>query len=155
VVCPLLFLDLSGWNLDKLTLTPPKGFDGEIKLQVKATATELKNGSTAATTRELAVQVLEGNACATPVGLNPYVSYLNNSAVIGTSKLTLLASPLRPENRSYGIYLPGKSSHGHEEPKDSDEAMANWMKGLEHSLSSAFLEEMEKVLGGGKRPKAA
>lgn len=83
--------------------------------------------------------------------VNPYASYLNTDAVTTPgSKPTLSAGPLKPEDRSCGIYVPGVSSHGHENREDGDEAMENWMKGLEHSLSSAFMEEMERVLRGKK-----
>jgi hypothetical protein len=78
-------LDLAGWRLDKLALTPPWEFDGEIALQVRTTATEQDDGSTATIVREIEVRVLEGHACATPPGLNPFVSYLNPSAVISHS----------------------------------------------------------------------
>lgn len=67
----------------------------------------------------------------------------------GANPPTLAASPLKPEDRSHGIHVPGGSGHGHEESEGSDEAFENWMKGLEHSLNLAFMEEMGKVRRGG------
>jgi hypothetical protein len=160
-------LDLTGWNLDKLVLTPPKGYKGNLDLQIRATSTEDSNlagasgsaaapggdaprgyGSSATLTRALAIKVLDGQPCATPVGINPYVSYLNQTAATHHgSPPKLTASPLRPEDRSHSIYVPGKPRHS-EETEDSDEAMENWMKGLEHALNNAFMEEMGRVMRG-------
>ena len=54
-------INVSTWNLSNLSLTPPKDFNGTINLQVKATATERSNGSTASTTETLTVKVLPVN----------------------------------------------------------------------------------------------
>ncbi|WP_332879520.1 hypothetical protein [Massilia sp. S19_KUP03_FR1] len=64
-------VDVSGWNLAKLVLTPPRNFTGSINLQISATSFHSENGSTATTMRELAVVVLNSPGCATPVGGNP------------------------------------------------------------------------------------
>jgi VCBS repeat-containing protein len=141
-------IDITGWTLNKLSLILPNDANESLDLQVRATCTEA-NGSNASTTRNLTVKLLDGQSCATPSGMNPYVRYANDTAATTTgpgSKPTLSASPLKTEDRSCGIYVPGVSSHEHEELEGGDKAIENWMTGLEHSLSMAFMEEMEKVL---------
>jgi hypothetical protein len=53
-----------------------------------------------------------------------------------------VAGPFVAEDRGCGIYVPGVSSHGHEEATDSDEAMERWMDGLELALNAAFQEKL-------------
>jgi VCBS repeat-containing protein len=143
-------IDLASWNLATLRLTPARGFDGAITLQVRATSTEMENRSTATITRNLTVQVLDGTACATPVGINPYVSYVNNTAAIGTSmgSTSIFVSALVPVAGSYTFGVPAARLHA--DPTDSDASMETWMKSLSQSISSAFLKEMEQALRGGK-----
>ncbi|MDH0748953.1 retention module-containing protein [Pseudomonas sp. GD03842] len=52
---------INGWDLSKLTLTPPKDFNGQINLVVTATSTEASNGQTATTTQPLPVTVTPVN----------------------------------------------------------------------------------------------
>ncbi|MFK3798211.1 retention module-containing protein [Pseudomonas sp. NPDC088444] len=52
---------IDGWDLSKLTITPPKDFNGEIKLTVSSTSTEASNGNTATTTTPLVVTVTPVN----------------------------------------------------------------------------------------------
>ncbi|QNM98753.1 tandem-95 repeat protein [Chitinimonas koreensis] len=49
--------DVTGWNLAKLSLTPPKDFNGRFNLNVIATATEQANGKQASSAMQLAVTV--------------------------------------------------------------------------------------------------
>jgi hypothetical protein len=147
-------IDLTGWNLAALALLPPTGFKGVINLQVRATTTEAGNGSTATITRKLTVQVLDGTACATPVGVNPYVSYVNNTAVTSTSQgaTSLVVSPLVPIASCYAFDAQHtqRTASLRADPSDSDESMETWMQGLSHSISSAFLKEMDRMLKGEK-----
>jgi hypothetical protein len=139
-------IDLSGWNLAQLKLSLPNGTPERLSLQIRATCTE-ENGTVASTTKLITVKLLDGKTCATPVGMNPYVRYQHDTTETATgaaNKPTLAASPLKPEDRSHGIQVPGGSGHKHDEPEDSDEALENWMKGLEHSLNKAFMEEIGK-----------
>lgn len=147
-------INLTGWNLAALVLIPPTSFKGAINLQVRATSTEAGNGSSATITRNLTVQVLDGTACATPVGVNPYVSYVNNTAVTASSQgsATIVVSPLVPVASSYIFGVPATqvAASVHADPTDSDKSMEEWMQGLSQSISSAFLKEMDQVLKGGK-----
>ncbi|MFS2126780.1 Ig-like domain-containing protein [Pseudomonas sp. Pseusp97] len=61
-------VDLKGWNLETLTLTPPENFNGTIKLEVSATATEASNGDTATRTLDLVVTVAPVNDAPTVSG---------------------------------------------------------------------------------------
>ncbi|WP_236175841.1 retention module-containing protein [Pseudomonas pseudonitroreducens] len=61
-------VDLKGWNLDTLTLTPPADFNGTIKLEVSATATESSNGDAATRTADLNVTVYPVNDAPTVSG---------------------------------------------------------------------------------------
>lgn len=58
----------------------------------------------------MTVQLLSGQACATPVGVNPYVSYVNNASISQILKPQInqivLASPLVPVGSNYGATGP-------------------------------------------------
>ncbi|MGE6386213.1 retention module-containing protein [Pseudomonas sp. NPDC078416] len=58
---------LDGWDLTKVTITPPENFNGQINLTVNATSTEL-NGPSATTQQPLTVTV-------TPVNDAPVVNF--------------------------------------------------------------------------------
>jgi len=108
-------LNLTGWNLNSLTLSVPNDPEeaenshdnhGHIlNLQIIATSVEPANGSMARIAQTLTVQWLSGQACATPVGVNPYVSYLTPPAITQTRKPhsnpIIVASPLVPVSSSY------------------------------------------------------
>ena len=104
-------LNMTGWNLSSLTLSVPGqeegGYDGSntLNLQVVATSVESVNGSMAGIAKNVTVQLLDGQACATPVGVNPYVSYVNNVSRSQILKPQInqivIASPLVPVSSSY------------------------------------------------------
>jgi len=54
-------VDLTGWSLTTLSLSPPKDSNGTLHLQVIARATESSTGAFADTVKELAVTVLPVN----------------------------------------------------------------------------------------------
>jgi hypothetical protein len=144
-------IDLTGWNLNKLSLTPPSGFDGQIKLQVKATSTETGNGSTASIARDITVQVLEGKSCTTPAGINPYVSFVNSLASSTTSgptmPLTVYSSPLVPvpQGATASITVAQRSA-----VDDSDDALETLLAQMGDRIQEALLREMERGLLGSK-----
>ena len=109
-------LNLTGWNLNSLTLSVPNDPETEhshdsnnpshtLNLQIIATSVEAANGSMARIAQNLTVQWLSGQACATPVGVNPYVSYINPPAISQIlkphSNPIIVASPLMPVSSSY------------------------------------------------------
>ncbi|MCF7539095.1 retention module-containing protein [Pseudomonas petrae] len=59
---------IDGWDLNNLTITPPKDFNGPITLQVSSTSTEGANKDSATTTQPLIVNV-------TPVNDGPAVNF--------------------------------------------------------------------------------
>ncbi|OCX21831.1 retention module-containing protein [Pseudomonas graminis] len=59
---------IDGWDLNNLTITPPKDFNGSITLQVSSTSTEGANQDSATTTQALIVNV-------TPVNDGPAVNF--------------------------------------------------------------------------------
>jgi hypothetical protein len=72
-------VNITTWNLSSLSLTPPKDFNGTINLEVKATATERSNGSTASTTETLSVKVLPVNDA--PIAKNATFTVQRNGSV--------------------------------------------------------------------------
>ena len=72
-------VDITGWNLTALVLTPPHNFNGLLNLQVTATATEQSSGAQAATTRLLAVNVLPVNDA--PQALNARYQVQRNGSI--------------------------------------------------------------------------
>lgn len=76
-------LDLTGWDLSQLSISIPQGYcqDIQLKVKVKATATEQSTGQQASTEQVINIRVLSGTAVATPVTVNPYVSTTQGGAV--------------------------------------------------------------------------
>jgi len=66
-------IDLAGWDLAHVSVTPPAGFTGEISLTVRATSSETANGASATASQGFVLRVLPGTPVATPAGLNPFV----------------------------------------------------------------------------------
>jgi len=60
--------DVTGWNLGKLTLLPPKDFNGQFALKIVATSTEQANRSQASSEADLLVIVLPVNDAPLAVG---------------------------------------------------------------------------------------
>ena len=96
-------VELSGWNLHALRLKPPAGYVGTLHLSLRATATEAGNNitastsiSTASTSTDLTLVVLPGTPVATPVGLNPYVSFAAQALAPSTAKIGSAAAPATP-----------------------------------------------------------
>ena len=91
-------------------------------------------------------------AYANPVGLNPYVSYTNSTAVITTNAnpINLVVSPLVPVATSYNFGVPVAQTTAslHADPTDSEQTMEAWLQSLDKSVSNALLREMMKGLGG-------
>ena len=142
-------IDLAGWNLATLTVKPPSNFKGTLNLQVRATSTEVVNGSTATISRNLTVNVLDGTVTATPVGVNPYVSYVNSTAITSATfgNNAIVGNALVPVASSYtfGASAAALSASVQADATDSDATMDAWMQSLSQSISSAFLAEMERL----------
>ena len=69
---------IDGWDLNNLTITPPKDFNGEIILKVSSTSTEGDNKDSATTTQSLTVTVGPVNDAPTVTFTNP--DYVENGA---------------------------------------------------------------------------
>jgi len=126
--------------------TPPRNLAGSIKLQVRATSVHADNGSTATATRDLTVNVLGGVGCATPVGVNPYVSYLADTSVVATGTSTpIVAGAFAPivEDAFVMAGIIGDLA-----PVDSeDESLEEWMRRLTGSVGDALVGELRRVFG--------
>jgi hypothetical protein len=146
VGCDVPSIDLTGWNLAALVLTPPRNFTGSIKLQVRATSGHADNGSSAMVTRDLTVNVLGGAGCATPVGVNPYVSYLADTAVVTASASTpVVAGALAPivEDAVVMAGVIGDTAPA----ADADESFEDWMRRLTGEVGDALQQELKRVFG--------
>ncbi|HET7862982.1 MAG TPA: tandem-95 repeat protein, partial [Burkholderiaceae bacterium] len=77
-------IDLTGWNLAKLSLKPLSGCPGSFQFTLRATSTESDGGSRSSVTQPIVVNLLSGTPVATPAGLNPFVTY---TAMAGTSQV--------------------------------------------------------------------
>jgi hypothetical protein len=55
-------VDITSWNSDSLTVTPPLDFDGQFDLTITATATEASNGDTSSTVETLTVNVVNDHS---------------------------------------------------------------------------------------------
>ena len=63
-------VDILGWNLAALTITPPAGSVAPFQLQIGATSTEVANGDTATTLGSIDVTVLNGGGAVETVGVD-------------------------------------------------------------------------------------
>ncbi|WP_426107132.1 hypothetical protein [Massilia sp. TSP1-1-2] len=88
-------VNLAGWDLSKLKVELDAGCgynDDSVLLKFKASSTVAANNTRATITRSFTVQQLSGCAVATPVGVNPYVSYANSTAVTTSSAMASAAT---------------------------------------------------------------
>jgi hypothetical protein len=149
-------LNVTGWNLNSLKVIVPQslcaGNGTSIDLQVVATSVEPANGSMASIAKDVTVQVLSGQACATPAGVNPYVSYANNKAATQVTgpAITVVASPLVPVSSSYAIVVPTSGNGAGSTPAGAaelDAALENLLTGLSETVGAAALSQLGQ-LGG-------
>jgi hypothetical protein len=134
-------------------VVPPYYFVGTMQLQVRATSTEQGNGSTASVTRDITVQVLSGTACSTPLCLNPFVTYFNDttSTVDSETSTMVVASPLVPYGASSAFIDPLFTEVAPLQlaVDDGDESMEEWLQRMSQSLGSAFQAEVAEMIGNG------
>jgi hypothetical protein len=102
--------------------------------------------------KDVTVQVLSGQACATPAGVNPYVSYANNKAATQVTgpAITVVASPLVPVSSSYAIVVPTSGNGAGSTPAGAaelDAALENLLTGLSETVGAAALSQLGQ-LGG-------
>ncbi|MDK2126898.1 tandem-95 repeat protein, partial [Parachitinimonas caeni] len=69
VTVPRERVKLAGWQLDRLAITPPLSYRGELPLELIATAIESQTGQTASLSQTLTLLVLPA-----PLAMNPLVS---------------------------------------------------------------------------------
>jgi hypothetical protein len=139
-------VDLGGWNLAKLVLAPPRNFSGSLELQVRATSLHPENGSTASATRDLTVNVLAGSACATPAGVNPYVSYVANTAAVATSQTTAIVAGSFTPIVEDAVVMAGVVG-GSAVVASAEESFEEWMRRLTGSVGDALMGELKRVFG--------
>jgi hypothetical protein len=144
--CDMPGVDLRGWNLAALVLTPPRNFAGGSRLQVRATSVHADNGSTATAMCDLTVNVLAGAGCATPVGVNPYVSYLADTAVVAASASTAIVAGGFAPIVEDAFVMAGVV--GDVAPADgADESLEEWMRRLTGSVGDALMGDLRRVFG--------
>jgi hypothetical protein len=144
VGCNMPSLDVSDWNLAALVLAPPRNFSGTIKLKVVATSIHADNGSTATVSRDLTVNVLNGVRCDTPACVNPYVSYLADTASVTTSDAqSIVVGPFTPIMVDATVMA---GIVGDVAPvADVDESLEEWMRRLTGTVGDALMGELMRV----------
>ncbi|WP_281685941.1 retention module-containing protein [Pseudomonas citronellolis] len=100
-------VDVTGWDLGKLTITPPQDFNGSFQLQVSATASETSNGDQATSSQTLTVQVH-------PVNDAPVFTSAASQSTVEDSVLhgQLGASDIDGDNLTYALKNGGNPAHG-------------------------------------------
>ena len=100
-------VDVTGWDLGKLTITPPQDFNGSFQLQVSATASETANGDQATSSQTLTVQVH-------PVNDAPVFTSAASQSTVEDSVLhgQLGASDIDGDNLTYALKNGGNPAHG-------------------------------------------
>ncbi|MEP0069170.1 hypothetical protein [Pyruvatibacter sp.] len=82
-------VDVSGWDMDGMSITTPDNFTGTAALQVTATSTESEGGATASTSTTLNVHVANVEEAATDMALDSTTVAENAAgAVIGALSVT-------------------------------------------------------------------
>ena len=138
-------VDISTWDLAALVIKPPYNFAGTMAVQVKSTSTELSNGSAATVVRDITVRVLQGTACATPASLNPYVSYVADTAPSSSTQGVVVTSTGTIDTY-LSIYIPDLVAMTQQQAtEDSTETMEQWMKRMSQQLGSAMHEQMASL----------
>jgi hypothetical protein len=153
-------VNITGWNLNSLTVTVPKdeyfgggqcgGGDDSFNLQVVATSVEPASGSMASIAKNVTVQLLSGQACATPAGVNPYVSYANSKSATQTTgpAINVVASPLVPVSSSYPIVVPTSGNGSGTSPvsaMDLDASLENLLASLSESVGAAVRTQLGQL----------
>ncbi|MEG7360272.1 retention module-containing protein [Pseudomonas citronellolis] len=100
-------VDVTGWDLGKLTITPPQDFNGSFQLQVSATASETANGDQATSSQTLTVQVH-------PVNDAPVFTSAASQSTVEDSVLhgQLGASDIDGDSLTYALKNGGNPAHG-------------------------------------------
>jgi hypothetical protein len=93
------------------------------------------------------VQLLSGQVCATPAGVNPYVSYANSKAATQTTgpAISVVASPLVPVSSSYTIVVPPSGNGTATQPASAaelDAALESLLASLSESVSVALRSQL-------------
>jgi hypothetical protein len=157
-------VDLTGWNMAKLNLSVFNASLNNFNVTVCTTTSESIYGSSASTSKTVQVQLLSGTPCANPVGVNPYVSYVNNTAVVTSSfgdgvgngvgngiDSNPVVSALVASAGSYnfGISAAQTAASVLADPSDSDASMEAWLQGLDKTVSASLMNQMMQAFGGG------
>jgi hypothetical protein len=127
-----------------------------MQLSVRATATEVSNGSTASTTQAFTVQVLSGIATATPLGLNPYVTSLAMQTATSTAgtqepQQIIVSSPIITATGTLQFTATAPIvPRTWEEEEAAEQAQASalgeeWLKELEAAAKASWV----RLMGGG------
>jgi len=139
------------WNLANLTMTVRQGHSGSFNFQVVATSVEAANDSMASVAKNVTVQLLGGQSCVTPAGVNPYISYANSnsaSQVIGPVIDGVVASPLVPVSSGYAIAVPSAGGNGTARQPASaaelDASLENLLASLSETVGAALLSELQQ-----------
>ena len=142
-------VNITGWNLDGLAVTVPRSRSGSFNLQVIATSVEPTDGSTASVAKNVTVQLLGGQSCATPVGCNPYVSYANSNAATQTTGPViggLVASALvQVSSSGFAIVVPARGNGtGTQAASAADlgASLDNLLAGLSESVGAALRSQL-------------
>ncbi|KSW22077.1 hypothetical protein AOX63_01155 [Pseudomonas sp. ADP] len=100
-------VDVTGWDLGKLTITPPQDFNGSFQLQVSATASETANGDQATSSQTLTVQIH-------PLNDAPVFTSAASQSTVEDSVLhgQLGASDIDGDNLTYALKNGGNPAHG-------------------------------------------
>jgi hypothetical protein len=143
-------VNVTGWNLQGLGVTVPQSRGSSFNLQVVVTSVEPTEASMASVAKNITVQLLSGQSCATPAGCNPYVNYANsNAATRTTAPVTesVVASALIPVSSSYTIVVPAGMMTPPASTADLGASLENLLANLSESVSAAVVSELGRLTG--------
>lgn len=134
-------VDVSGWELTHLTLTPPPYFEGKIELVVTSTATETVGGDKATVTQQLPITILPGI-------YTPITGAAGNETIKGTSVNNIIVADVEgqaviPATNHNIAFLVENSLK-----TDADRSLAE----IKQSLESAFKELISAATSSNGQP---
>ena len=106
--------------------------------------------------KNVTVQLLSGAPCATPAGVNPYVTYANSNSVTqaaGPAVGSVVASPLVPVSSSYTIVVPAGAGGTVPQPTSAaelDASLESLLADLSKSVGAALSRELGNLPRGNE-----
>lgn len=141
-------VDITSWDWQKLSITVPTSYCGDICLKVLATTTELATGSSVQTQRNLSIKVINGQAVATPAAVNPYVTTAAATPVTLDKPISVVGTvEVLSANTAIVLNVAARTGRLDDELTDQQQMQLqddDWI----HQLEQSAQQNWQQYLGG-------